>query len=130
MNTLSNTNLVAQRHSERKKTTLPVDARRSKTSLLKLRNITKKRTWTISRYLDQLTLDEKRIFIYYTVGSVRGQDEAKNRVLIAQGTIDDLTYPRGITASYSCKNRRVNFKKGVAVQEMIYPSSDLIQSGV
>ena len=34
--TLSNTNLLASRHIKREKASLPVDARRSKTSLLKL----------------------------------------------------------------------------------------------
>ena len=37
-NTLGNTNLVASRHMEREKDSLPADVRRSKTSLLKLPN--------------------------------------------------------------------------------------------
>ena len=40
VNTLSNTNLVASMHIKREKRSLPVDVRRSKTSLLKLPNLT------------------------------------------------------------------------------------------
>ena len=38
--TLSNRNLVASMHTKREKRPLPVDVRRSKTSLLKLPNLT------------------------------------------------------------------------------------------
>ena len=38
--TLSKTNLVASMHIKREKRSLPVDVRRSKTSLLKLPNLT------------------------------------------------------------------------------------------
>ena len=48
--TLSNTNLVALRHTKREKGSLPVDVRQSKTSLLKL-PIDRDEAWPISSHL-------------------------------------------------------------------------------
>ena len=48
--TLSNTNLVALRHTKRGKGSLPVDVRQSKTSLLKL-PIDRDEAWPISSHL-------------------------------------------------------------------------------